>query len=157
LYEATGDERLVPIDPPLPEADPGASSPRVVANEFEAGLAYWTSFRGGGPKVALVRFAGADIYFGPPNDEALAGHPLYGAGLQPYEFTEVLSSPWIAAMERRNRVHDRHNPVRFSDLRHFILPFHDSTFECVAWSFEASVTDSADPTSALAELTLRGD
>jgi hypothetical protein len=157
VYEATGDERLVPIDPPLPEAEAGAPSPRVVANEFEAALAYCTSFRSGGPKVALVRFAGADIYFGPPNDEALAGHPLYSAGIQPYEFTEVLRSPWIAAMERRNRVHDRHNPARFSDLRHFILPFHDSTFECAAWSYEGSVTDSADPTSALVGLTLRGD
>ena len=149
MYEATGDERLVPIEPPLPEAEPGSPSPRLVASPFEAAVAYWTSVRSGGPAVALVRFAGASIYLAPPNDEALEGHPLYSLGLQPYEFAEVLTSPWIAAMERRNRVHDLHNPAGFSGLRHFILPFHDSTFECVARSYDASVTEAGDPASAL--------
>jgi hypothetical protein len=31
-----------------------------------------------------------------------------------------------------NSVHYRHDPERFRVLNHYILSFHDSTFECVA-------------------------
>jgi hypothetical protein len=31
-----------------------------------------------------------------------------------------------------NRVHPEHNASRFGSLRHFVLTFHDNTFECVA-------------------------
>ena len=88
----------------------------------------------------VVRFVGVmSVLLGAPNDETLNAHPLYSRGLQPYEFAEVENSPWIAALEKANRVHPHHSPGVFADLRHFILPFHDSTFECVARSVEVSV------------------
>jgi hypothetical protein len=41
-------------------------------------------------------------------------------------------------LERMNAVHPRHDPQRFmADLRHFVFAFHDSTFECIADSFES--------------------
>lgn len=119
MYDLTGKERVIPISPALPLADAGAPSPRLVANEFEAAVAYWTA--GNAHRVAVVRFSESTVYFGPPNDEALDGHPLYAAGLEHYAFAEVLESPWIATLEQRNRVHPDHNPTRFSHLRHFVL------------------------------------
>jgi len=82
-----------------------------------------------------------------PNDEALNAHPLYGRGLRDYEFAEVENSLWMAELEQANRVHPDHSPRSFADLRHFILPFHDSTFECVARSVELSAgnDDSRQP------------
>ena len=38
--------------------------------------------------------------------------------------------------------------------RHFILPFHDSTFECIAEVAEAILPDAAGPAEALARLPL---
>lgn len=152
MYEAGGGERIVPIDPPLPEADAGAPSPAVAATEHGAAVAYWTadyedpSER----RVGVVVFHSAyDILFGPPSDETFHGHPLYPAGLRHYVFAEVLGSPWVAARERRNRVHPRHDPERFETLRHFVLPFHDSTFECLSREVRGTVTNADDPATAL--------
>ncbi len=69
---------------------------------------------------------------GPPNDEAIAGHPLWGAGLEPYVAHVVHNSLWIAEYERRNRVHPHHSAERWNNLTHYIIPFHDETFEGIA-------------------------
>jgi hypothetical protein len=74
---------------------------------------------------------------GPPNDEALLGHPLAARGLSHYGAYEVIDSSWIRKLERMNSVHDRHDSSRFfKDKRHFVFTFHDSTFECIARGFE---------------------
>jgi hypothetical protein len=153
MYERSGDEEIIGIEPPLPEADPGAPSPHLWAND-ETLLAYWTSVRFGGlhPPVALVQFRVTfAVYVGSPNDEALNGHPLFEAGLTSYEFVEVKNSPWVSALERRNRVHPDHKPERYANLRHFILPFHDETFECIAHGVSSEVVSSDNPTLALLE------
>jgi hypothetical protein len=49
---------------------------------------------------------------------------------------DLRNSSWIRSFERMNRVHPRHDPAGFQRLRHFVVCFHDSTFECVAWRFE---------------------
>ena len=72
---------------------------------------------------------------GAPNDEAFAGHPLASRGLHPYGAFEILDSSWVRALERMNRVHSRHTPAMFAAYRHFVLTFHDTTFECVAESY----------------------
>ncbi len=85
--------------------------------------------------------------FGPPNDEAFAGHPLASRGLQPYGAFEVLASSWIRQLERMNAVHRHHDPEDFAVYRHIVLAFHDSTFECIAegytceeaWGFPSSL------------------
>lgn len=148
MYEPSGNERLAPIEPPLPEADPGAPEPRIAASEDEAVVAYWTPDPD--RRVALVRFSRPrEVSLGGPNDETINEHPLYRAGLRPYTFAEVHDSPWITALERRNRVHPGHDPSRFSALRHFVLPFHDTTVECIAEGVSATLTDAASPASAL--------
>lgn len=125
----------------LPEMDPNAPFPRVVADEDETRLSYglhpgdWDA-----PEWRRVEitFQGGPqyVYFGGPNDEALGGHPLYGRGLEPYDVFEVLNSSWIRSMECMNSAHPHHDPSRFQRLRHYIFTFHDSTFECIAEGFK---------------------
>jgi len=76
-------------------------------------------------------------YLGPPNDEAIEGHPLASRGLTAYGIFEVLSSSWIRSLDDMNRVHPLHNPKRFSTLRHFVFTFHDATFEIIADGIDA--------------------
>jgi hypothetical protein len=115
----------------IPAFDPGASAPAVLANDLTLVLAY-RAF-GDSDDFVILEFARARAhYFGAPNDEALRGHPLTSRGLTPYASFEVLNSSWIRLLEARNRVHQQHDPKRFLALRHFILTFHDSIFECVA-------------------------
>lgn len=77
--------------------------------------------------------------FGPPNDEAFGGHPLAERGLRPYGAFEVEGSSWLAILERMNSVHPYHLPERFRKYRHFVLSFHDITFECIAEHFSLAV------------------
>jgi len=71
-----------------------------------------------------------------------------GMGLRPYSAAEVRTSSWIRSLEHRNRVHPSHRPESFERYRHFILAFHDTTFECVAESFDVQL-HRGTPLSAL--------
>jgi hypothetical protein len=84
--------------------------------------------------VAFPRYCA--MMFGPPGDETLDGHPLSSRGLTPHDAFEVEDSSWIRALARMDSVNPRHRPGHFAKLRHFILIFHDSTFECVAPGYE---------------------
>jgi len=91
--------------------------------------------------------------FGPPNDEAFGGHPLAHRGLGPYAVFEVRQSSWIRQLERMNSVHRQHEREWFlSNKKHFIFAFHDSTFECIAESFDVQVRQGS-LLSALADMT----
>gem|GEM_PF-2575555 len=78
--------------------------------------------------------------FGYPNDEALAGDPLYPTGLKFYDVVEVINSPWLRDINDRNR-------TRFPNFRgyahkHYFMAFHDSSFEVLC----SSITfDSIEP------------
>jgi hypothetical protein len=115
--------------PEWPQPDAGTPNPKVVADEQGLVLYYKAST---GHHV-LVTFRGCSTFtFGAPNDEALNGHPLYGHGLKFYSVHRVINSDWIQEMERRNSVHPRHDKARFVEgLIHYIITFHDSTFECL--------------------------
>jgi hypothetical protein len=92
--------------------------------------------------TAVIKFERCGITkFGYPNDEALCGHPLYKRGLEAYGCFEVLHSSWIRQMTQQNRVCFPHTTD--SKKRHFILTFHDSTFECVANSYQATLSTEA--------------
>lgn len=78
---------------------------------------------------------------GPPNDEALNGHPLYGRGLLAYSAFKVENSSWLRSLERMNSVHPSHRPEHFSGYSHFIVTFHDSTFECIAEGYEIEIAE----------------
>jgi hypothetical protein len=146
-------ESLLPIDLPLSSA--GAPLPHVFADEERLLIAYLVnspdpSFNGTNPRsvsaisegetVAILTAAPyVALQFGQPNDETLSGHRLYELGLQPYSAFEVVNSSWVAALEKANRVHPRHMPELFSDCRHFILTFHDSTLEFIARDFQVNL------------------
>ena len=134
-----------------PRPDHGAPLPAVVSDEWHLLLAYivevpdprWdgtyvnvVSPDSPDRAIAIVGFQNAVCHlFGPPNDEAFAGHPLAARGLRPYTVSEVVKSSWIQDLERMNAVHPRHRPGYLNGCHHYIFAFHDSTFECVAEGF----------------------
>lgn len=138
-----------------PQSSVGAPCPAVLATEHTVHLAYflqntpkgWDGStarvmdeRTVGDPVALVSFTRPYAHmFGPPNDEAFQGHPLASRGLRPYSVSEIRDSSWIRHLERMNAVHPAHRPEHFAHYRHFVFAFHDTTFECVARAFSASV------------------
>ena len=77
--------------------------------------------------------------FGYPNDEAWEGHPLYSefekAG-GAYDFYEVVNSSWLSEINKQNK---KAFPDFSYETRHFVIFFHDSTFECLASDFEVQV------------------
>ncbi len=138
----------------VPQSDVGAPMPVVLADEHRVLLAYLVSEHASNwdgtyvnvvspdtdGTIAIVTFSRCSIHmFGPPNDEAFGGHPLAKRGLRPYSVSEIHNSSWRKLRIKMNRVHSRHSDAMFSDLRHFIFAFHDSTFECLATSFTVSM------------------
>ncbi len=150
MYRVDGDDQVIPLESvPLP--DTGTPCPLVVAVESTVYLAYRVSVReenwvslpylsgsdSSGLAITIIRFHKATAHmFGPPNDEAFSGHPLYGRGFMPYCVSEVEHSSWISTLERMNAVHPHHSSEFYKDDRHFVFAFHDSTFECIARCFE---------------------
>jgi hypothetical protein len=94
--------------------------------------------------AAVINFTHCKLTrFGGPNDEGLPEHPLYHKGLAQhgYSICEVVNSSWAAeVMERAKKSARRIWGDRFQHAykdrkwttRHFIITFHDSTFECLA-------------------------
>jgi hypothetical protein len=88
--------------------------------------------------------------FGYPNDEGRPEHALYQQGLAAidYRVCEVLNSSWASAEgARRRRSAERIWSARFQRAsqnyewtsRHFLVAFHDSTFECLAADFQVTI------------------
>ena len=136
----------------LPQSSVGAPLPVIVASEEQLAVAYFLEVADpdcDGTSVRVVTGEAEDAaarvefvrplahFFGPPNDEAFSGHPLAGRGLHPYGAFEVIGSSWVRSLERMNRVHPQHRPEHFASYHHFVLAFHDSTFECVAKEYFA--------------------
>lgn len=88
--------------------------------------------------TAIVEFKGCLVSkFGFPNDEAAMGIPKYkDFG---YDICEVKYSDWIQELEILNS-HSFPN-TSYADFRHFIVFFHDSTFECVAKDLVLNLSD----------------
>jgi hypothetical protein len=154
-YTPDARDRVLPLVD-APWSDAGAPLPVVLASDYRLLLIYLlqdTPEDRDGTQVprivspgsedmpiAVVEFRHPHAHiFGPPNDEALSGHPLSGRGLNPYRAYIVQDSSWIRALERMSSVHEHHRSERFWKLTHYIFAFHDSTFECVADGFTASI------------------
>jgi hypothetical protein len=154
-YTPDARDRVIPLGD-APQSDVGAPLPVVLANDYRLCLVYllqdtredWDGTQA--PRVvspasedmpvAAVEFRRPHAHiFGPPNDEAFAGHPLSERGLNPYGAFIIEDSSWIRALERMNSVHEHHAPARFRKLTHYVFAFHDSTFECVADGFSVSL------------------
>src|SRR5215469_1427592 len=140
----------------VPQSSVGAPLPFLISDEHRLVLAYYLDEAPNGwdgsyvqivgptnveEPIAVVRFAFCYAHlFGPPNDEAFQGHPLASRGLHPYGGFEVEHSSWIRRLERMNSVHPFHRPDLFWKLRHLVLAFHDSTFECLCDGYDVRLT-----------------
>lgn len=140
MYSADADD-IEPLSG-IPQCGTGAPEPVVVAREGTVAVAYYVSTTSNltnatphdleREEVAVVMFTGVRaMMFGAPNDEALHGHPLADRGLEAYAAHRVLHSSWIRALERMNSVHPMHSAAEFAQLKHVVMTFHDSTFECI--------------------------
>ncbi len=110
----------------------GAPEPMLCQNEHRAVLI----FESRSERRVLVEFEGClSTQFGYPNDEALAGHRLYRLGLREYGVFEIVDSSWLRELTRQNRI--TFPSSAFGQLRHFVITFHDSTFECLAETLKA--------------------
>lgn len=151
MYSVDERDRVIELKG-VPQSSVGAPMPIVLSNEHRILLGYIieeTVSYGSVPRIvdydspdeqfAVIDFALYWSYmFGPPNDEALDGHPLASRGLSPYGSFRIEDSSWIRQLEQMNSVHPNHNPKQFDRLKHLVFTFHDSTFECVAESFIVS-------------------
>lgn len=118
--------------------DVGAPTPVLWQNERRAVLIFDT----GSETRVLVEFEGCLItQFGYPNDEALAGHPLYRLGLRQYGVFEVIDSSWLDHLNSQNRI--AFPSGNLGQLRHFVITLHDSTFECLAQMLKARAVDGS--------------
>ena len=153
MYEVDDKDIVLPLEG-VPQSSVGSPRPFVMADEYVVVLAYCIEDYGrlwreapqiipsidNAEDVAIVRFDGHTHMFGPPNDEAFAGHPLASRGLKPYGAFRVKNSSWIRRLESMNSVHPNHRPERYRTLQHLVFTFHDSTFECVCERFDVRVT-----------------
>lgn len=102
---------MVALDEVLPKMT--ASSAAIALRRD--GSTLWLAYLLGGDEsgYAILRFEGVDRhFFGPPNDEGLTRHPLWGHGLEFYEFHRVTCAV----------------PGKI----HWIATFHDGTLDVVA-------------------------
>jgi len=92
--------------------------------------------------------------FGYPNDEALGSHPLYASGLRQYAVFEVIDSSWKRGVIEQNLRSFPVNPPHYESLRHFVVTFQDSTFECLAQELIARSREVGKSTEQLDEMVV---
>ena len=151
MYKVGHKDRVLELTD-IPQSSVGAPIPAVVAGEHNVAVFFYaqthdpdwdgTTVRSvgtdtTGEPTVTVRFNRCHVHmFGPPNDESFSGHPLYKRGLRPYANFEIANSSWLRALEKMNSVHPYHSRSRFMERkRHFVMAFHDSTFECIAHGY----------------------
>lgn len=154
LAAARGESHAVPLAFPV-RWDTGAPLPHLVQNDYRTFLLFllpdadpeWdgtsvTVMDAGVPaSLAIVEFRGCiATKMGSPNDEVYEGHPLHGRGFIGYRALQVIHSPWIREIEQINAVHAQYKPEAWKKFSHFVLGFHDCTFECVARSFSVETS-----------------
>lgn len=158
MYSVDEKDRVILLEN-IPQSSVGAPIPIVLSDEFATVVAFYlqntpddwdgTSIRiigteTQGEPLALIRFSFCYAsMFGPPNDEAFDGHPLAGRGLRPYGAFIIENSSWVRQFEKMNSVHPYHKAERFQARKHYVLSFHDSTFECVADGYTIELHESS--------------
>ena len=133
LARAEGRPYAIPCECPI-SWDIGDPAPTLLQSDHNALLFF--RLVNDDHHVGRIVFKGlSSSSLGAPNDETFAGHPLFGSGFEHSCAMQVINSSWVAQLIRMNSVHPRHNPSFYSSKKHFVFPFHDTTFECIAESF----------------------
>lgn len=121
-----------------PQMETGAPEPAIIADDNGLLVAYRVRDDNvQGPEELFGRVFFETVLqskFGYPNDEVLAGHPLYKYGLGAYAFYKITNSPWIAELQKMNSVHPKHSGGWASQYGHWIVTFHDETLEVIGQS-----------------------
>lgn len=151
LFAARNEPHAVPIEFPV-QWDAGAPLPHLLQNDNRVFLLFLLADSNRPENIAVVEFKNcASTRMGTSNDEVFHGHPLHGRGLELYSALQVKNSPWIEELKTINSVHRNYSPDSWQNDRHYILGFHDCTFECVAQSFAVEVR-SGTMQQALADI-----
>lgn len=120
----------------IPQMSTGAPSPTIIADDNNLYVSYYKALTIAGKRadqVITLRFLlYAHFNFGAPSAETISGHRYYKFGLESYAVFELLESDLIEKLRQVNKVHPYHDDKRFDSLKHYIITYHDRTFECVA-------------------------
>jgi hypothetical protein len=151
LAASKNEEHAIPLEFPV-TWETGAPMPHLIRNDYKCFLVFlaeehYASLAESngikdekGETLALVEFVGCtSAKLGSPGDEVFNGHPLSGKGIELYSAQEVVNSRWLAELENINRVHSNYVSARWKNLHHYLLWFHDTTFECIAESFKVQI------------------
>ena len=126
------------VEIPVPQMETGAPLPVLFAEDGRTAVVYWARTTPDAPLIkAAVEFEPVSLMkFGYPNDEGIRSHSLFDmdGDLWPYAMYEALDSPWIEEHIRNLRV-TYSSDTDFSNIRHFIWIFHDSTLEILCRGF----------------------
>lgn len=161
LAASKHEEHAVPLEFPV-RWDTGAPLPQLLVNDHRALLLFriktidpnwdgtYATMKSAGSdqreRLALVEFERChSAKLGSPNDEVLEGHPLAGKGLDAYTAQRVVNSRWLAEIQKINSVHAGYRPDAWTKVHHYVLWFHDTTFECLAESFTVGVHECSMP------------
>lgn len=156
LAKSNNEPYAIPCDFPI-KWDVGAPLPFLLCSDYRTFLTFYVdepdpNWDGtyvnvvdpGSQKAAslcLVSFNRCtSAKLGHPNDEVQHGHPLAKRGLEGYTAQIVKNSPWLAEVAKTNSVHSCDRPEHWESLNHYVFWFHDSTFECLAESFDTELT-----------------
>jgi hypothetical protein len=161
LADSKNEPYAVPCDFPV-KWDVGAPLPFLLCSDYRTFLTFYISERDANwdgtyvkvvnpastekASLCLVTFKGcASAKLGHPNDEAQRGHPLAGRGLKGYSAQIVKNSPWLKEVAKTNSAHPHNDAKVWTLLNHYVFWFHDSTFECLAESYEVEVSAETMP------------
>jgi hypothetical protein len=110
--------------------DAAVPAPILLTNEYHASLIFnLVDDCGGRNGLGIVICRPIKIKFGSPNDHGLPNHELFQYGLDYYNAYEVRDSPWI------RRVYSPET-IASSAIKHLVITFHDSTFECLTEDYQ---------------------
>ena len=125
--------------PDIPEPEMGAPLPFIISSEYNLSICYNQAkassyqnrivtpdeYEGKPDLVAILRFKNPQVHkFGAPDENGQPFHPLAKIGLMDFYAFQVEKSSWA----------DRSFSGSYIN-KHFIILFHDSTFEIIADSY----------------------
>jgi hypothetical protein len=127
----------------FPAMDTGSPSPILVWRE-PAYLLFYGPETAASEVVVTVKFEGTiAMRSGPPSDESLMGHRLWGKGLQFHAAHVVDNSDWVRELESKESHRASAGWVR--SHTHFLFTFHDETIECLARGYTWTQTETNMP------------
>ena len=122
------------------EIDVGAPLPTVLSNDYNLFLLFHKGKQEDNEMMFVTFINKIALKFSNiPSHSDIVGHPYSKYGLNEIDSSlfEVKNSDWIKELKRINSfTNDSHTTIDLSNFKHYIFLFHDSTFECIAKSFE---------------------